>query len=612
MKEIDIIKRCLDNTATIDKYEDLGILYFARTFFENCQSHRQAKIHYKMMKNALELFHPDLRNRMERQRYVKIFREGAKTTHYSFVFPLYLINLVGGTMYVRFDNEGYDGADRHDYEILPVKLTPEFILILSETHASAERFTMNIRYELESNRFLKSIFGNKTPKGVNDETTGLWRRDSFITPDEMIVFGQGAGQQIRGMLPFGSRPTLAIFDDIYSRKNTLTEDTREKLRYWFFAEAINSIDTIKGKALLVGTMVHEDTVFSDVVKSTQWKGVEYPVISEQELQYLISHCYYDADTRSFELPDKNTLKRLQSEMKTLAWEDRQTVEFILSSYKEKYEINKTSYYYQEYLHILSSPEDETYKDHQVHFTNIKYYEEFNTPYIEFNYNSYTWKGIVSLNIGIDLASSEREKSDDTACLIGGYCHAYPILDNFDMLSAQAIHPHKVHGLKIPLLLDGYLGKVDVYKDDVTGKNGIVDIVQSFCTKYRINKVIIEANAQQGLIQREITKSLRISHPRIQTKQEVTTMAKEEAINSVLMPIFQSNKVFLMPQSQLAYTTWSQLKHLGVAKHDDCADALKTLFIHADIVKKPHDPQQIPMIKKQKQQAQPIEHDWLIY
>ena len=82
---------------------------------------------------------------------------------------------------------------------MPVKLTPEFLLILSETHASAERFTMNIRYELESNRFLKSIFGNKTPKGVNDETTGLWRRDSFIIPDEMIVFGQGAGQQIRGM-----------------------------------------------------------------------------------------------------------------------------------------------------------------------------------------------------------------------------------------------------------------------------------------------------------------------------------------------------------------------------------------------------------------------------
>lgn len=610
MKQIDVIKKCLDNTAPIERYEDLGMLYFARTFFENCQSHRQAKIHYKMMKNALELFHPNLRNRMERQRYVKIFREGAKTTHYSFVLPLYLINLVGGTMYVRYDNEGYHGADRHDYEILPIKLNPEFILILSETHASAERFTMNIRYELESNRLLKNVFGNKTPKAVVDDTSGMWRRDSFVTPDSMIIFGQGAGQQIRGMLPFGSRPTMAIFDDIYSRKNTLTPETREKLRYWFFAEAINSIDTIKGKALLVGTMVHEDTVFTDVVKSSQWKGVEYPVLSREDLEYALSYCKYDTDSRQFELPSRDILKQLQSEITSFAWPERQTIEFILSSYKEKFEIGKTSYYYQEYLHILSAPDDESYKDHQVLFTNIKSYEDFKSTIIEVEYNSYTWRGLANLYIGIDVASSERDNSDDTCVLVGGYAHLYPILKEYDMLAAQNIHPHKSQGLRVPILLDGFLGKVDVYTDDRTGKKGIVNIVQSFCDKYKILEVTVETNAQQGLIQREIKKSLRETHPHTVVKGSLNTINKQDAINSVLQPLFQSNKIVIMPKTNLYYTIWSQLKHLGVAKHDDGPDAMKILFLNAKPVKNHFDLQQVHSSKRQTEAK--YVHDWLVY
>lgn len=612
MDKIDIIKRCLDNTAPIERYEDLGILFFARHFFENCQSHRQGEIHYYMMMNALSLLNPKYKNRMERQLYIKIFREGAKSTHFSFVLPLFLTNLVGGTMHLRVDNEGYAGADVHNYDIVPITLTPEFILILSETHASAERFTMNIRYELESNRQLKSVFGSKMPQNVADEGTGLWRKDSFMTPDKMIIFGQGAGQQVRGMLPFGARPTLAIFDDIYSRKNTLTEETREKLRYWFFAEAINSIDTMKGKALLVGTMVHEDTVFTDIAKSTQWKGITYPVISKDELEECLTYCRYDTNTRNFELPSKDNLKMLQANLKSLAWRDRQNIEFILSAYKEKFEINKTSYYYQEYLHILSSPEDEAYKDHQVHFTDIIVERENYATWVEFEWDTYRWKGKFTPCIGIDVASSERESSDDTAILIGGWCHVYPILEGFDAESAQKLHPHKHKGLKLPILVDGYMGKCDVYDDDVIGKRGIVNIVYDFCKKYNVKNITIETNAQQGLVFREIKKFLRTNHISAMVHGENTVMAKEDAINSVLMPVVQGHKKIIMQRNTMFYNIWSQLKHLGVAKHDDGADAMKALYLHSEVVKQPEDFQAVPSIKRIQKAKPNYVMDWKVY
>jgi len=612
MTQEDIIKRCIDNTAKESRYEDLGVLFFAREFLSQCRGYRQSIIHYKMMKEALDLFNPKYRNRLERQKWIKIFREGAKSTYFSFAFPLYLINLVGGTIYVRSEAEGWEGSDRHDYDIFEVNIGKEFILILSETHASAERFTMNIRTEIEGNRYLRDIFGDKSPRGIEDETTGLWRRDSFITSDGVIIFGQGAGQQIRGMLPYGMRPTLAIFDDIYSRKNTVTQQTREKIRYWFFAEAINSVDTMNGKVILVGTMLHEDTVFTDVAKSNQWKGVEYPVISEEELQIAISKCSIDESTGQLMLPSENELDEMQKSFKSLAWRDRQNIRFILSSYKEKHDIGKTSYFYQEYLHILSSPDDITYKDEQVTFTPITYYRQDNNNIIEITWNTYRWSGVCNLLIGVDIASSEREASDDTAILIGGWAKLYPIIDGYDYIASLDMHPHKRNGIHLPVMLDGCAGKFDVYSTN--DKKGIVNTVIEYVQKYRIKNVIVETNAQQGLIYREIKKKLYDVDHTVLVKSHNTTNRKEDEINSCLLPIFQGSKTVVFNKIPIMYNTFTQLKHLGVASKDDCADAMKNIFIYAKQVINGYDPQSINdlHIATNKKKTLEYETDWMVY
>jgi hypothetical protein len=358
-------------------------------------------------------------------------------------------------------------------------------------------------------------------------------------------------------------------------------------------------------------MLHEDTVFTDVAKSSQWRGVEYPVISKEELDYCLSFCEYDVNTRDFKLPPLEKINELQNTLKTLAWKERQSVEFILSSFKEKFEINKVSYYYQEYLHILSSPDDELYKDHKVFFADISVGTEFNNNYVEFEWDTYLWKGFINLCIGVDLASSERESSDDTCILVGGWAHLYPIITGYDMLSAQDIHPYKRNGIALPVIIDGFMGKADVYDDKVSNKRGVVNIINDFCDKYKINEVTIETNAQQALIYREVKKYLKDTHPKVLVKGEISTIKKEEAINSVLMPIFQSSKKVIFRKSQLFYTVWSQLKHLGVAKHDDGADALKTLFINAKKVKNPIDLQQINPSKKVSK-VNSFNPDWICY
>lgn len=576
----DHIKRCLDNTAGINRYEDLGILYFARTFLDPCKGFRQSQIHYHMMINFLSLFDPRKLRRTERQIWVKVFREAAKSTHFSYVAPLYLTNLNGYTMYMRADAYGYEGADRHDYDILEVPLVSENIMIMSETHAAAERFTSNIRVELETNALLKHVFGNKTPRAAIDEYTGSWRKDMFQTHDGMLIGGQGAGQQVRGFLVGGSRITLAIFDDIYSRKNTLTEETREKLRYWFFAEAINSTDSVRGKAALLGTMVHEDTVFTDVAKSEQWRGYTYPAIGTEELQHAVSKCKFDYEDRIMTLPPVEELREMHKKFTTVAWKEKQNIYYLLEIYKEKWEQNRLSYFYQEQLNVLSAPEDESFGDHKFHITEITFSKEYEVEWIEFTYLTYRWKGVIIPTMGIDIASSERYSADDTAILVGGYAHVFPLIDGFDYHASQNTHPFKAKGLRIPVYLDGFVGKTDIYADENRGKIGLADTTLALCKKYNVKYVACEINGQQGTIAREIKKHLQANGVRVQFYEMLSVMRKEEAIMSVLQPIIQGAKVTVLNDVKSSYTLLSQLKHLGVALHDDMADALKNVFTYA--------------------------------
>lgn len=582
----DHIKRCLDNTATIDKYEDLGILYFARTFLDPCKGFRQSKIHYHITHNILELFSPEKIRRTQRQCYVKVFREAAKSTHCSYVLPLFLCNMVGYNMYLRENAEGYDGADIHDYKIHEIPIVPENILLMSETHAAAERFTSNIRVELETNAELRAVFGNKTPRGAIDEYTGQWRRDMFQTSDGTLVGGQGAGQQVRGFLVGGARITLAIFDDIYSRKNTLTAETREKLRYWFFAEAINSTDSVRGKVALLGTMVHEDTVFHDIAKSEQWKGFTYPAIGEDDLQKAISSCTFDYEERVMKLPDPKVAKRIENECTTLAWKERQSLMYLLEIYKEKWEQHKVSYFYQEQLNILSAPDDERFSDSKFLITDINYSKQYGKIWAEFTYNSYRWKGVIETTIGIDIASSEREASDYTAILVGGWCKAYPQLEGYDYQSGINTHPHKKNGLYIPILIDGYVGKTDIYEDTDRGKVGIANIAYKFASQYNVKQIVCEINGQQGAIAREVKKYIQSKGHQTMFQEILTTLKKEDSIISTLGPVIQGSKITVLQNIKLSGTLWSQLKHLGVTTHDDLADAFKNIFMFA---RKPNAP-----------------------
>jgi hypothetical protein len=206
------------------------------------------------------------------------YRGSAKTTMATMAFPAYIITFKGQTSYLRYKGKLYECL-----------LTDELIVVYSKTLTHAQERTEAIRSFIMGRGKFTQVFGDFKPERVIDEYEPN-RKDLFRTKNGIYIVPRGAGQQTRG-INIGKdtiRTTRAIFDDIYEEDKVLTKESREKIGTWYWKQAINSIDDIRGKATLIGTIVHEDTVPVEIKeeslkKNAIWRYYEQPIIEAHEL-----------------------------------------------------------------------------------------------------------------------------------------------------------------------------------------------------------------------------------------------------------------------------------------------------------------------------------------
>jgi hypothetical protein len=139
------------------------------------------------------------------------------------------------------------------YQLLP------FGAYVSEASDHAERQLTTIKYELETNRRIISVFGELKPS----LSSGLkWNEGFFETTTGMSMIARGRGGQIRGLNHKGNRPLRIICDDIEDRESVKNDEQRAKTREWAFGELMPAIDEISGKATLfaIGTLLHPEAL----------------------------------------------------------------------------------------------------------------------------------------------------------------------------------------------------------------------------------------------------------------------------------------------------------------------------------------------------------------
>ncbi len=146
-----------------------------------------------------------------------------------------------------------------------------FPLIVSDTASQAEDFIQFIKAELELNERLAQDFPKLVGQGP------IWRADTLITKNGIKIKGVGAGQKLRGMRHGSRRPDLVICDDLENDEAVESPDQRKKLERWFF-KALMKIGQKDTVFIIIGTILHYDSLLSNLLKKPGWKGRKFKAV----------------------------------------------------------------------------------------------------------------------------------------------------------------------------------------------------------------------------------------------------------------------------------------------------------------------------------------------
>jgi len=148
-----------------------------------------------------------------------------------------------------------------------------FILIVSDTASQAEDFIQFLKAEFEVNERLAQDFPRLVGQGP------IWRADTIITRAGVKVRGVGAGQKLRGMRHGSKRPDLVICDDLENDEAVESPDQRRKMEKWFF-KAVMKIGQKNTVYIILGTILHYDSLLSNLLNKPGWKGTKFKAVTK--------------------------------------------------------------------------------------------------------------------------------------------------------------------------------------------------------------------------------------------------------------------------------------------------------------------------------------------
>lgn len=155
-----------------------------------------------------------------------------------------------------------------------------FIILASDTFTQAKLIIANLIYELEGNEKIREHFGDF--KGKEE-----WTATNLFLNNGVRIMSRSRGQKIRGLRHLQYRPDLVIADDVENIEDVRTKEQRDKTYEWFFSDVIPAIDISNGKTVLIGNMLHSDSLMSRVKTKIieQKNGIlkEYPLLDENGL-----------------------------------------------------------------------------------------------------------------------------------------------------------------------------------------------------------------------------------------------------------------------------------------------------------------------------------------
>lgn len=235
--------------------------------------------------------------------------------------------------------------------------------LISNTASQAKDFSRAIKWTYESNQAHIALFGNCMSNSKWTDVEWLRAGSKWHGSKDVSLFAQGAGGAI-----ISKRFDIILCDDILDEENTATVDQRESVDNWFW-KTLRPCLTPDGVIIVIGTRWAEDDLYERLITSKAeggkgWRHLIIPALQTQP----------DGEMRSY-------------------WEEVWPVDRLLEEREQMGSAIFSCAYQNDISGLLAG--------------NI-----FRGPFEHFDVlpegHLYTTK------MGVDLASSEKERADFTA------------------------------------------------------------------------------------------------------------------------------------------------------------------------------------------------------
>ena len=167
----------------------------------------------------------------------------------------------------------------------------EYIVYTSQSYSKTVQFIEPLMNEFLENKRLQFVYGKMNPSKETDEH-GKFRED-IIDVNRIRIQAASFEKNIRGFKYKNQRPTLIILDDIEDDQRVLNPELRLKDSYKLNKIIIPSLDPVKGRIKMIGTILHWDSLLVKKVRAyngkiykactASFKEVLWPSLWSEEL-----------------------------------------------------------------------------------------------------------------------------------------------------------------------------------------------------------------------------------------------------------------------------------------------------------------------------------------
>lgn len=346
--------------------------YFGKTYFPHYTTAPSSALHKYICKRFPDLIFKSIETGLGDKEADAAPRGNAKSTWTSLIFVVWSIV--------------------HKYRRFP--------LIVSETNGQAADFIAAIKAEFESNERLAQDFPEACGEGP------IWRADTIVTRNGVKVRGVGAGQKLRGMRHGSIRPDLVVVDDLENDEAVESPEQRKKLEKWFF-KALMKIGQKNTVYIVIGTILHYDSLLNNLLSKPGWKGKKFKAI----LKFSTSKLWEVWETIFADI----SVGKEEAEARADAFFDSRKEEMLKDTEVLWPEVE--DYYYLMKMRVSEGP---------AYFESEKQNEPINPEdavfdeswYVDWEDGDMSFAGVMHAG-SVDPSLGKRNKRSDPSAILGG-------------------------------------------------------------------------------------------------------------------------------------------------------------------------------------------------